>query len=201
MISLLVMIRAAAEDAGELFGSGWGNYAIKGIVEFQLPEKNISLWPQTPGWLALALLLSVLVISRIAKIVRRYWLDRYRRLALIKLKNIRQQAITDTAKLRDIPELIKATALQIYAREKIASLHGEQWEQFLDQSMNDTAFSQRFAGHLAALSYGPIDGSMNGAVDDAEYLINEAFYQQLQRWIKHHDSELYDHTATGVDHD
>ncbi len=110
-----------------LFGPGWGNYAIRGIVEVELPEA-VPFWPQTPGWwlLLFALLLG---IGRYAWHRHQQWLrDRYRREALAELDRLRQRlAAGDRESLRELAALLRATALAAGDRNRLASLSGEAW--------------------------------------------------------------------------
>lgn len=161
------------------WGSGWGNYAIKGIVEIQMPEP-VSLLPQTAGWWFLLAAMGCALLYTSSKSVQRYWDNRYRRQACEQLNRLQKQfSAGNKAVAGQIPALIKATALQVYPRCHIAQLHGRDWEVFLDESYQGPSFSQNFSGLLSTLSYQQFTGS-----------INEQFWSQLQLWIKTHQVDI-----------
>lgn len=170
-------------------GSGWGNYAIQGIVEIQLPEA-VSLWPQTPGWWVLLVVLLSWLLSRLLQSLQRYWRNRYRRMAIAQLLLIQQQVSAgNNAVLRQVPELIKATALQAYPRHQIANLYGHSWEAFLDSSYPGPSFKEHFPGQLYAMSY-----------DSPDLLprpVNDQWWSQLQLWILTHQGEELDRGVYG----
>lgn len=167
-----------SQSAAQIFGDGWGNYAIRGIVELELPEP-LTLWPQTIGWKILLVALLFFVALKIYRAVKKYWANRYRRAAIEKLYAIKQQCDSGNSQaLRDLPELLKATALQAYPRQQVASLSGAEWEQFLDGSYKGPSFVEQYSGRLYALSYQPLDSTDNE--------LDDAFWAQLQLWIKSH---------------
>ena len=59
----------------------FGNYAIRGIVEV-LPPGAVSWWPQTDGWILVALLLAAALGRWSWRRWQRWQRDRYRRTAL-----------------------------------------------------------------------------------------------------------------------
>lgn len=159
-------------------GSGWGNYALTGLVEIQLP-KAVSLWPQTPGWWLLLVGLLLWGMVRAYKYIRSYWNNRYRRVALVRLQQLRRQfSAGDMTGLSSVPELLKATALQAYPRANVASLYGSDWELFLDARYSGHVFSQQFAGVLAELSYGDVAQS--------KVSLDDQFWLGVQEWIQYH---------------
>lgn len=167
----------------ELFeeGSGWGNYAIRGIVEIELPQA-VALSPQTPGWWVLSACFLLWLGYRMYKRLQRYWRNRYRRVAIAKLKYLQRQFVNgDETVLQQVPELLKATALQAYPRRDVASLYGEEWELFLDSCYQGSAFSKEFTGSLSSLSY----RSLQQPHDPA----SEQFWSQIKLWIKNHREE------------
>ncbi|SMF39365.1 F0F1-type ATP synthase, subunit b [Alteromonadaceae bacterium Bs31] len=164
----------------ELFGPGWGNYSIRGILEISLP-KDVSMLPQTLGWKLIAVLLIIWFFYTLAKKIRRYWRNRYRRVALANLERIKQQYISgELEAAREVARLIKATALHSFPREEVASLNGRQWEMFLDQCYEGPEFSRSEAGFLNCCAYAP-----TCELKDA---IGPEHWQQLALWIKSHRS-------------
>ena len=110
-----------------LFGPGWGNYAIRGIVETPLPPA-VALTPQTAGW-ALLLAGILLAIAYGAWQRRKRWLrERYRRDALAALRSLRERHEGgDVRALRELAPLLRATALAAAADRRLAPLRGEEW--------------------------------------------------------------------------
>lgn len=164
---------------GEL---GWGNYYIDGIVELSLPAP-VSLWPTTPGWGWLLAGITLYGLIKLMSALKRYWRNRYRRLAVARLIALKKQfEHGDQACLRQLPELLKACALQAYSRRQIAALQGPQWEAFLDSHYPGPAFAEHFPGLLAQLSYQPLAG--------VSEQLSDAFWRQIQCWLLQHQQVL-----------
>lgn len=116
-----------------LFGPGWGNYAIKGIVEVAEPL-GVSLLPQTPGWYVLAVALLIVVALRIRQRRQRWKANAYRREALAELQRLSQriEGGDDTA-ARELAPLLRATALHATERAAVAATEGDAWQAQLAQ--------------------------------------------------------------------
>lgn len=116
--------------------------------------------PQTAGWVALAVLLSLAVVWLLMWAVRRYRANRYRRAALVQLKRIEAHlnaGDSEEARLRAVaalPVLLKRTALAAWPREAVAGLSGAAW----------VAFLQTHAGR----AQGAVQ-RLQPLLDDAEY--------------------------------
>jgi hypothetical protein len=85
--------------------------SIEQLKEIALPAP-ISYAPQTWGWWVL---LSLLVVTALVITARRYWQwrrDRYRREALVRLAQLQKRS-DDLNALRELPELLKRTALSM----------------------------------------------------------------------------------------
>ena len=96
------------------------------------------------GWyvvLAALLILSMVFAFRWLKAWRR---DTYRRQAVRELAAIRAQGRTAA---RQLPLLMKRTALAAWPRQRVAVLSGAQWHAFLDS----TAGTDRFGREAGAL--------------------------------------------------
>jgi hypothetical protein len=110
-----------------LFGPGWGNYAIRGIVEIKVPEA-VSLWPATPGWWALLALLLTLLLRAAWRRGQRWHRNRYRREALLELARLRERLEGgDAAALRELAPLLRAAALQAAGRRSGTARTGDAW--------------------------------------------------------------------------
>jgi len=106
----------------------------------------VSWWPLAPGWYVLILGLIIAATWIGIRLNRQWQQNRFRREALSEL---------DSIKPSELPALIKRVALCIWPREQVASLSGDDWLQFLDQSSNSDAFTQGPGKKLSALSYSP----------------------------------------------
>lgn len=101
----------------------------------------VSLWPQTVGWIWLALALVVIVGAVTWKY--RSWrrATAYRRAALAELDG----AGDDPAA---IALILRRTALTAFPREQVAGLHGSEWLLFLDGVGSGTSFAGTKAGTI-----------------------------------------------------
>ncbi|PCH75135.1 MAG: hypothetical protein COC12_01950 [Rhodobacteraceae bacterium] len=100
-----------------------------------VPEPTpVSLWPQTPGWLVLGLILLALLVWGLRAIWMRHHARAYRRAALAELA----QTGNDAAR---IATLLRRVALAGYPRRDVAGLTGAGWLAFLDQSYGGSGFS------------------------------------------------------------
>ena len=162
----------------ELFGPGWGNYAIRGIIETSVPEK-VSLWPSTPGWWAL---LSVTIFGAI------YWgwirwqkhlRNRYRRDAQQALNDLEAAYLSgDSQSLRELAPLLRATAIAATGqRHELASVSGDAWQEAL----------QTMAPKLPPLPVSELDALAYQPLDPASQDIASLFIQ-LRTWISSHES-------------
>lgn len=89
---------------------------------------------------------------------KRWRASAYRRAALAEWQRLRTQATNPGLRevaLRHLPELVKRTALAAFPREKVASLSGMEWLQFLDCTGDTDAFTRGRGQLLADLAYDP----------------------------------------------
>ena len=109
-------------------------------------SEPVSWWPLASGWYVLMLVLAMAIIWFGVKTFKQWKKNAYRRAALRELKSISPA---------DLPALVKRVSLCIYPREQVATLSGEAWLEFLDQSGNTQDFTQGPGRHLLELSYNP----------------------------------------------
>jgi len=139
----------------------------------------VEFWPPAPGWWILAALGMILLITVGFWLWRKWSDNRYRREALRELEGYFaawQQEEDDHAFLFEIQQLLKRVALTRFDRQKVASLTGEAWLLFLDQSSNSRAFS---IGPAEAL----IDGNYRLDIDIDVTALEDC----TRQWIKRHD--------------
>ena len=164
---------SAAQDS--LFPMPWGNYLLKELVEPELPAM-VNWWPQTAGWKVVFVIVLIWSIKKAFDTYRRYRLNQYRRDALQRLVIIERdgQQTLD----RQLPELLKWTAVHGFERAQAAGLFGSEWERWLDQQCDKSDIAQHCSGLLARLSYAP----------DAKLTPSERvqLFAQARIWIKGH---------------
>jgi Ca-activated chloride channel family protein len=145
---------------------------LAGLVDIPLPEA-ISLWPATwPARIVIALIVAGAVIAS-AALIRRWYVNRYRRAALAELDRI----VSATPDAEALALLVRRTALAVFPREQIAALSGANWLSFLDRSCGGTEFSQ---GPGRALARGPYDLR---ALPQAEF---DGAVTVVRSWIRSH---------------
>ncbi|WEM44305.1 DUF4381 domain-containing protein (plasmid) [Photobacterium sp. DA100] len=165
-----------AEDNQFLDSKAWGNPELKGLIEVS-PPQEISWWPQTSGWLAVLLIVTLLVFMFLLKAFKNYQRNAYRRKAILELENLKENPNTYVL----LPQLLKRVALYAYSREDVGSLVGENWEVWLDNECNICAFSTEYKGMLNQLAHG-----------DRQSLEKSKFNElarQVKLWINTHEGE------------
>ena len=90
----------------------------------------ISWWPLAPGWWVVLALSLALLIGLSLRLRKRRLKTAYRRIALAALDELRSRE----ARQDELNWLLKAAALRAYPCERIAGLHGAEWQQFLASS-------------------------------------------------------------------
>ena len=104
----------------------------------------IETWPPALGWWILAGLGVLAFLALCIWLYRRWRANRYRREAIRELQSLHsnwQADSDDHAYLLALQSLLKRVALTGFPREDVASLTGEAWVQFLDQSTGSHEFS------------------------------------------------------------
>jgi len=161
-----------------LFGPGWGNYAIRGIIETSLPEP-VSLHPATPAWWVLGAVLIGNVLYWLWMRRKRYLANAYRREAQRSLDALEAAYNEgDRECLRQLAPLLRATALQATEhRELLTSIAGDAWQRALH------ALAPRLpplpVQQLEALAYQPLNQA------DQDW---GPVFVQLREWIAAHES-------------
>jgi len=159
------------------FAKPWGNYLLERLTETQAPE-GISWLPQTFGWKILASVAFLLLVRKIYHAYKDYQRNAYRREALAWLQQCQQTNNFDLYK--QLPSLLRKTALSAYKRTEISQLSDTQWEHWLDQQCQQTSFVTSCPNVLHQLAYMPIN-SVTVRVDQYQVLL-----EQIKLWIKYH---------------
>lgn len=130
----------------------------------------VSYFPRTPAWLVLGALVLAAIGFGLVLYRGHAARNRYRRLALDKLADIETRSAYP-----ELPALVKQTAMCVFARADIASLHGDAWLGFLDKSYGGTDFTAGPGRILPELAY--------GSTDTAD---GEAVFSLVRLWIRKH---------------
>ncbi|WP_171121494.1 MULTISPECIES: DUF4381 domain-containing protein [unclassified Ruegeria] len=106
----------------------------------------IAMTPQTWGWAVLAVVLAA-ALTYCFYLARRHWsANAYRRSALAEL----ERAGTNAARAA---EILRRTALVAFPRATVASLHGQEWLNFLNQTYEKKEFKGASGEVLLAAPY------------------------------------------------
>lgn len=89
--------------------------------------------PQTIGWYVVFATIALLAMWMAIHSLRKWLANRYRREALRELALLQPE---------EFSTLLKRTALSAWPREKVASLSGEAWLNFLNESAKNNSFQQ-----------------------------------------------------------
>jgi hypothetical protein len=105
-------------------------------------------WPPALGWLIVASMLTLALGWWLERLIRLWQSNCYRREAL---------ALLDSGRISggELAILVKRVALSVYPRESVASLVGERWLSFLDQTGQTNAFTSGAGRWIVRLPYEP----------------------------------------------
>ena len=159
---------------------------LEHLHDIVLPEP-ISWFPQTMGWWLALGLLGLLLVWGSYRLYHRWQANRYRRLALSQLQQIEVELRNPDQRPRalfELPVLIKQTVLACWKRSDVASLTGEEWLRFLDESYRGKGFTQGPGRLLPTLAYSPPSAFQQlkeiGSDDVNNLLV------LIRKWIQHH---------------
>jgi hypothetical protein len=155
------------------------------LHDIVLPEP-VSWTPQTVGWLILLALVLVGVVWLVIVMRRRHRANLYRRLALAELSEIESvmretggDAGGVTGTVARLPVLVKKTVLACHPRSAVASLNGEKWLRFLDESYGGNGFTKGPGRILPSLAYARKQG-------DAPPEAMKELISLIRHWIRRH---------------
>ena len=131
----------------------------------------VAYFPQTPGWWLVAAWLLTLSLYAGWRGYQRWRDNAYRRQALRELAEILTQE--KSYRSAEIATLLKRTALAAYPRDRVASLTGHDWAEFLRNTAAQDAGVVAAADSIASAAY-RLDGE------------SAAIAQGARRWIELH---------------
>ncbi len=112
-----------------------GTDPLANLRPLHLPSP-VSWFPPAPGWWLL-MLLSVILVGYIIFLYRK---GRLQRAALAELKLIEKQRMPLVDSVRAVNALLKSYLLQLDGTDKVASLSGTSWLQYLDRYSDGREF-------------------------------------------------------------
>jgi hypothetical protein len=136
-------------------------------------------WPLAPGWY----FLSGFILIAMAWFSYRAFKRWRRRSALQELQLVEKEmqiAAKRDSSLRQVPILLKRTALSAYPRNEVASLTGESWHDFLNSTVRQPAFTDTAFSTLETVSYN--SGQLSSVDDHAAIAMVDA----SRHWLQHH---------------
>ena len=142
-------------------------------------------WPPAPGWYLLGFLLLITIVLGVLFLGRRWHANRYRRAALAELDRLQVLGLDGPRRkgaVREISELVKRVALAAWPRNRVATLSGQEWLEFLDSTGHTKVFTDGPGRLLPALAYRP-----QTADSLAQPQIHELIVV-VKTWIKKHQA-------------
>ncbi|AHE68328.1 DUF4381 domain-containing protein [Legionella oakridgensis] len=121
-----------------------GSQALSQLRDIHMPLP-IGWWPLAPGWYVLIILLIIVLMVAVLFLRRSYLHGQARRRALRLLAAYQQQYQREGNCQHIsacISELLKRVALVYFPRKNVASLQGEAWILFLNETGKNVDFSQ-----------------------------------------------------------
>ena len=147
------------------------------LRDIHLPG-SIETWPPAPGWWLLAIMAICAVAYGCCCLYKLWQKNRYRREAITSLKELRREYQQDPESvdyLERYSQLLKRVALSHYSREQVASLTGEAWVAFLDQT-----------GSTSEFGMGPGQVLIDGNYSRGVFYQVDDLHKIGDRWIRNH---------------
>ncbi|NOQ34409.1 MAG: DUF4381 family protein [Methylococcaceae bacterium] len=144
------------------------------LRDIHLPEA-ISWWPFALGWWLLLILipLTLFALMWLYKRLTRKTAVKTAKKLLIQFKQ--DKAMADADKVEAISALIRRVAMSVNPRSDCASLTGKAWLAYLDNSLEDNAFSEGVGQVLISAKY---------QKNIADKLNIDEFIVLTERWLK-----------------
>ena len=113
----------------------------------EVPDPTpVSMMPQTQGWIVLAGFALAAVLLTARALLRRYRANAYRRAALSALRDAGDDPVAVSA-------ILKRAALAAFPRAQVASLTGNRWLAFLEDTSQAAGFRDGPGQALARAAY------------------------------------------------
>ena len=158
--------------------------SLQNLNDIVLPEAA-GWWPLASGWYVLIGLFIVTTAWFSYRSLQRWKANRYRRAALHDLQLLTeriQKGANRDASLRQIPVLLKRTALSAYPRYQVAALSGADWHRFLNARVKHPLFTEATFATLDEISYSC------GGLDSVDAQSATTLLDASGLWLKQHES-------------
>ena len=158
--------------------------SLQNLNDIVLPT-TVGWWPLATAWHVLIGFLLIALAWLSYRLFHRWNKNRYRRVALLELQQLEHRihnADERDASLRQIPQLLKRTALSVYPRSQVASLSGKDWFHFLNKTQKNPSFTAITAGTLNTVSYS------SGELSAVDSKATAALLDAARSWLKHHQA-------------
>jgi hypothetical protein len=155
--------------------------ALQKLADISVPAP-VSWMPQTWGWAVVGVAVMALLGWSIARGLRRYAANRYRREGVRELDRMQARLADDGARgeaLAALPELLKRVTLAAWPRTEVAQLSGKPWIAFLQAHAGRADFPDAAAGLLDDLEYRAKQPVMNA--EEARNVTSA-----VRNWIEDH---------------
>jgi ATP/maltotriose-dependent transcriptional regulator MalT len=156
--------------------------SLQNLNDIVLPAP-VGWWPLANGWYFLIGILLIAIAWLGFKSIQRWIKNGYRRAALQELNSLTEginNADKRNSSLRQLPVLLKRTALSAYTRHQVASLSGADWVSFLNSQLNKPAFTDTTADLLNNISYS------TGDLGDIDDKATTDLLDAIKEWLKYH---------------
>lgn len=141
------------------------------LKDIHLPDK-VSVWPLTIGWYLLFIIFIALVGLMIFLWYKNIKKHHLKKIVLQRLNEL-QECTPNHAIAEELSMLLRRSALATFPRKQVASLHGEDWLNFLDKTADTDEFTKG-AGRLLIVF--PYQGK--------KQLIPEDLFLLIKDWVK-----------------
>lgn len=148
--------------------------ALTQLRDIHLPDP-VNWWLLAPGWYVLILLVLIVMVAIAYLFHKKYQHALAKNQALNLLNTYKEQYEKDNnaqvASAR-VSELLRRVALVYFSRDKVASLHGDDWVAFLNETGEDVDFT-------------PVKSMLlDSPFKTAETVNLKPLMQLAQQWIK-----------------
>ena len=166
-----------------------GQNPLENLRDIHLPEA-IEAWPPAPGWWILGFCLIALVVFTIWKIWQKYQQKHLLRVSLATIAKLQQEFANHQDQqvlIKQYSNLLRRIALARFPRQRVASLTGSNWLNFLDDSVDMKLFNSD-AGKLL------LNAPYQRSTDEFSYL--DDLSRAVELWIKVVNSNNTKQTTT-----
>lgn len=156
--------------------------SLQNLNDIVMPA-TVGWWPLAAGWYFLSGLLLIGLAWFGYRLLQRWMRNGYRRTALSELKLLENRIDKPEerdAGLRQLPILLKRTALSVYPRYEVASLTGADWHQFLNSKLKQPLFTESMGKILDKAAYSA------GSLEDIDQHAATSLLDVSRLWLQQH---------------